>query len=233
MVFFFAGCEGDYTNSNYKKSINSLFHFLPVFLRILSEFSLIIFDDETINSFLFQQCDLNQPIALNPCINMLTITNATITDIPLIREITYRVWPSTYIPIIGREQLDYMLDLFYTPDELKKQMEVSGHNFILCYSDETPVGFASYSELEPGIYKLHKLYVLPETQGMGAGRMMLQHLAKAIKQAGGNLLRLNVNRYNTNAMAFYSKYGFRHSSDEDIDIGGGYFMNDYVLEIDA
>jgi len=68
---------------------------------------------------------------------------------------------------------------------------------------------------------------------MGAGRMMLQHLAKAIKQAGGNLLRLNVNRYNTNAMAFYSKYGFRHSSDEDIDIGGGYFMNDYVLEIDA
>ena len=164
---------------------------------------------------------------------MLTIINATTADIPLIREITFRVWPETYIPILGQQQLEYMLGLFYTPAELTKQMEVSGHNFILCFNYEIPVGFASYSEIEPGIYKLHKLYVLPETQGKGAGQHMVQHILKAIKSAGSSLLRLNVNRYNIKAIAFYNKYGFRHYRDEDIDIGHGYFMNDYVLEIDV
>ena len=230
MVFFFAGCEGDYTNSNYKKSINSLFHFLPVFLRILSEFSLIIFDDETINSFLFQQCDLNQPIALNPCINMLTITNATITDIPLIREITYRVWPSTYIPIIGREQLDYMLDLFYNENSLKEQMN-NGHTFLIAEYNNEAIGFAAYNFIADKTYKLQKLYVLPTIQQKGSGKVLLMEVIDRVKALGAKKLQLNVNRHNK-ALLFYEKMGFVIIMEDDIDLGHNFYMNDYVMEKD-
>jgi GNAT superfamily N-acetyltransferase len=162
---------------------------------------------------------------------MLTIKKATITDIPIIRELTYQVWPATYLPIVGKQQLDYMLDLFYSPEELGRQMEMSNHRFILCFDDLEPVAFASYSEIETGIFKLHKLYILPVTQGKGIGRYLIQFILDELKTEKANLLRLNVNRFNKSAIGFYTKLGFRHLKDEDIDIGNGFFMNDHVLEI--
>jgi ribosomal protein S18 acetylase RimI-like enzyme len=162
--------------------------------------------------------------------NDLTIRAATPADIPAIRDITMQVWPPTYVPIIGEQQVSYMIGLFYAPEHLKKQM-AEGHNFIVCYSGSEPVGFAGWSEIEPNIYKLHKLYVLTTQQGRGVGKLMMDHIIKEIKAAGATALRLNVNRYNFNAKAFYERTGFTLYKDEDIDIGNGFFMNDHVLEL--
>jgi len=142
-----------------------------------------------------------------------------------------QVWPQTYTPIIGAQQVAYMLAQFYSPDALQKQMEEHNHQFILCYSDSEPIAFASYSETEPQIFKLHKLYILPTLQGKGIGRYMIQHIADDLRTRNATTLRLNVNRYNTAAIAFYEKTGFTLFKTEDIDIGNGFFMNDYVLEM--
>jgi ribosomal protein S18 acetylase RimI-like enzyme len=162
---------------------------------------------------------------------MPIIINATVTDIPAIRHIAAAVWPQTYVPIIGEQQVDYMLNTFYAATELQRQMEAAGHKFIICKSDRGAVGFASWSLIEPGIYKLHKLYILPGQQGKGIGHAMLDHIISDIKQEGAAALRLNVNRYNHPAIAFYEKTGFVHYKDEDIDIGNGFFMNDHVLQL--
>jgi len=125
-----------------------------------------------------------------------------------------------------------MLGRFYTPEALAHQMTELGHRFIIGYEGKEPVAFASYSEIMPGIYKLHKLYVIMAMKGKGAGRAMVDHIVADIKRVNANQLRLNVNIYNKGAMAFYERYGFRHLLDEDIDIGEGYFMNDHVLGLD-
>ena len=104
-----------------------------------------------------------------------------------------------------------------------------GHQFILLYEDHLPVGFASFSEIAQDVYKLQKLYVLPQLQGRGAGKLMIDHIVHRIRVAGARTLRLNVNRYNK-ARAFYEKLGFEVRGEEDIDIGGGYYMNDYIME---
>src|SRR3954463_7247495 len=142
-----------------------------------------------------------------------------------------QVWPQTYTPIVGEEQVNYMLDRFYNSAALKSQME-SGHHFIIGYHGEQPVAFASYSEIAPAIYKLHKLYIITAMQGKGTGRAMIDHIVKELGAANASALRLNVNRYNTAAMAFYERTGFSRFAEEDIDIGNGYFMNDYVLTRD-
>ena len=123
-----------------------------------------------------------------------------------------------------------MLNLFYTPEALTQQMTMAGHRFTIGYLEDRAVAFASFSALEPGIYKLHKLYILPGMQGQGIGRAMADHIVAEInKEQPHAELRLNVNIHNAQAIAFYNKYGFRHLRDEDIDIGGGYYMNDHVL----
>jgi diamine N-acetyltransferase len=159
---------------------------------------------------------------------MLSIRKATTADIGLIRQLTMEVWPATYVPIVGEEQVAYMLQQFYAPESLAAQME-QGHRFILAFSNGDAVAFASYSEIEPRIYKLHKLYILPSQQGMGVGRFMINYIVGDIKSTGATALHLNVNRYNHSAIAFYERLNFKQLRTEDIDIGSGYFMNDYVL----
>jgi len=125
-----------------------------------------------------------------------------------------------------------MIDLFYAPAQLIKQM-ADGHRFLMGYDEAVPVAFASYSSVAPNTYKLHKLYIRLSMQGEGAGKAMLQHIINDIKQNVATVrLLLNVNRYNTPAIAFYRKMGFSVLHDEDIDIGSGYFMNDHVMYYD-
>lgn len=161
---------------------------------------------------------------------MLSIRNATIKDIPLIRELNLKIWPKTYGAILSDAQIAYMLEMMYAPEVLRRQMEEPGHQFILCYDDEQPVAFASFAPLSEGAYKLHKIYVLPNQQGKGIGRYMIDHISGELKKQNIPYLYLNVNRYNP-AKSFYEKIGFTVAYEEDIDIGGGYFMNDYILKL--
>ena len=62
-----------------------------------------------------------------------------------------------------------MLELIYNEKILKKQME-QGVEFIIVYDGVHAVGFASFSLIQPQVYKLHKIYVLPSQQGKGTGR---------------------------------------------------------------
>jgi len=158
----------------------------------------------------------------------MTIRKAYPGDIPLIRDMAYKIWPQTYGSILSQEQIDYMLNLLYSEKILHEQME-ENIEFIIVYDGVHSVGFASFSLTEPKIYKLHKIYVLPSQQGRGTGRFIIDQLVKAMKSRGATSLQLNVNRQN-NAKNFYEKLGFVVIKEEDIDIGNGYFMNDYVME---
>jgi GNAT superfamily N-acetyltransferase len=160
---------------------------------------------------------------------VFSIRNAGIDDVPLIRQLTFQVWPQTYTSIISKEQIDYMLKLFYDEAVLKKQIGEEGHQFIIVYDDDAPVGFAGFSEIEPAIFKLHKLYVLGSQQGKGTGKLLIEHIRGIIKAKGATALRLQVNRYNK-AKAFYEKLGFVIIAEGDFDIGNGFYMNDYVME---
>jgi len=162
---------------------------------------------------------------------MFEIKNASLEDIPLIRELTFRVWPQTYAATLSQEQIDYMLEMMYSEGSLTKQMTEDGCHFILVFENGNPVGFASFSEVETGIWKLHKIYVLPNQQGKGTGRFTIDYIITTIKQQGAVALQLQVNRYNK-AKEFYEKLRFAVIKIADFDIGNGYFMNDYVMEKD-
>jgi ribosomal protein S18 acetylase RimI-like enzyme len=161
-------------------------------------------------------------------IPVLSIRIATIEDIPLIRQLTFKVWPQTYAAILSPEQIDYMLEMMYSESSLQQQME-SSCRFILVYDDKDPVGFASYQEIKPAIWKLHKLYILSSQQGKGTGRFVIDHIIKEISQQGANALQLQVKRDNK-AKLFYDKIGFVVTEEIKLDIGNGYYMEDYIME---
>ena len=160
---------------------------------------------------------------------MLSVNKATTSDIPLIRQLTFAIWPQTYSAVISKVQINYMLEQMYNPATLQKQMEEEGCTFIIVYDDKEPVAFSSYNETEPQLWKLNKIYILPSQQGKGTGKFIINYIVDEIKNKQAKALQLQVNRQNK-AKDFYEKLGFKIIKTADFDIGNGYFMNDYVME---
>ena len=160
---------------------------------------------------------------------MVTIRLANADDLTTVEQLAREIWPGTYGDILSSEQLEYMLDLIYNNAALRNQMLNQQHTFLMVEQDGHPVAFAAYSTIEPGISKLHKIYVHQKTQGQGIGKQLIDHIVNQLRPQGIHTLRLNVNRQNK-ARLFYEKLGFEVVKEEDIDIGKGYFMVDYVME---
>ncbi|ESU22239.1 GNAT family acetyltransferase [Flavobacterium enshiense DK69] len=152
------------------------------------------------------------------------------SQLTVIRDLAYKIWPDAYGEILSEAQLDYMLENFYAIPALEKQMEM-GHVFLLAEENDVFYGFASYEVncKSTGKTKLHKIYVLTETQGKGVGKLLLSAVEKAAIKASNSHVFLNVNRYN-NAQEFYKRLGFEIIHQEDIEIGQGYLMEDFVME---
>lgn len=165
---------------------------------------------------------------------IVTIREAQPNELHLTRKIATITWPVAYSRILEPDQLEYMLGLFYSDESLADQYQNQQHRFFLAFDDNQQcVGFASYSyngnEASQNIYKLHKLYVLPDWQKAGVGRQLLQEVITVVRQKENPYLIVNVNRHNS-ALHFYQKLGFQIIKEEDIDIGNGYYMIDYVME---
>ena len=159
---------------------------------------------------------------------VLAIRHASTEDILLIRTLALRIWPHTYKEILSQPQIRYMMKLIYSTKSLKRQM-AEGHQFIIVYNNAVPVGFASFSDIGAGIFKLEKVYLLANQRGRGTGRFIIEQVIAGIRPRGAKALRLNVNRHNK-ARTFYERLGFVVVKEEKIDIGEGYVMDDYVME---
>jgi GNAT superfamily N-acetyltransferase len=161
---------------------------------------------------------------------MISIRRAVTEDATTIRTLAEAVWWPTYTPILKREQIEYMLESMYDVDLIEQQIDTGEQTYIILQLDDVPTGFAAFSPRKenPAVYKLHKLYCLPAKHRKGLGKQLLEKVEEMILNEGKTILELNVNRFNP-AKGFYEKMGFIIAYEEDIDIGSGYFMNDYVM----
>ena len=161
--------------------------------------------------------------------NTLHIRAADVNDIATIREIATITWPDAYGTYISMAQLNYMLDMMYSDNSLLDQMN-KGHQFYIVEHDGEAIGFASVSKEANNTCKLNKLYVLPTAQKTGAGKSLLFKTIDYATSHYVNCLYLQVNKQN-NAQHFYSKHGFRVREEAVLDIGGGFVMDDYIMEL--
>lgn len=157
---------------------------------------------------------------------MIHLILANESDLDAIAAMAREIWDQHYVPMIGREQVDYMLGKFYSHQSLVEQQR-KGHRFYLIRRQDETLGFLSVSKSGEADYFLHKLYIYSRKANAGAGTEVLQEL---IKMTEPKSLTLTVNRKNYKSINFYFKNGFKIKSVEDFDIGNGYQMNDFIME---
>jgi len=158
---------------------------------------------------------------------MIKIEEASVKDLEIIHQLAHDIWWPTYKNVISDEQITFMLDKMYATSALKNQIE-EGNVFLLLYVEGKANGFACFSNTAVDqVYKLQKLYLLPDQQGKGAGKLLLSSIEEKVKKLGATTLILNVNRGNK-AQFFYQKVGYHII--EEVNIPYFQFvLNDYVM----
>lgn len=151
---------------------------------------------------------------------------ASSPDIPLIARLADRIWRVHYASIISADQIEYMLKMMYSEENLAKQME-EGYFFFLVEADGRTIGYISIGKKSEGEYFLSKFYMEIAEQGKGYGKEAFAALVNYFPDL--KTMRLQVNRKNFKSVNFYFRVGFVIEDSKDFDLGGGYSMDDFVM----
>ena len=163
---------------------------------------------------------------------MISFNAAEKKDIELIRELADKSWRSAYADILSKAQIDYMLKLMYSAEEIGLHLTNPNYHYYLIFDENKAVGFLGFeTNYEPKTTKLHRIYLLPEAKGKGIGKKSLTFLKEKVATSGDVKIILNVNKNNA-ARQVYESQGFRVSKEIVNNIGGGFVMDDYVMEYD-
>jgi diamine N-acetyltransferase len=152
---------------------------------------------------------------------------ATVNDVQLISRLAGQIWNDHYIPIIGKTQVDYMLNKMYSHETLKTHINVGPQKFFIIFYLDNPIGFIAFELKEENEGFLNKFYILEGEQNKGIGKKSFELLLKQFPSV--KTIRLQVNRENIKPINFYFKLGFTIEKAQDFDIGDGFFMNDFVM----
>lgn len=145
-------------------------------------------------------------------------------DFPLIESLARRIWPAAYADILSAEQLENLLTRIYCEENLAKELE-EGHRFWGAFDAGRELGYAS-GYREDDVIWIKKLYVLPETQGKGVGRALMQAVIAVFSPA--KEARLFVNGDNRAAQDFYLRCGFVNGGAVPVQMGD-FTFTDFVF----
>ncbi|MDR1463488.1 MAG: GNAT family N-acetyltransferase [Azoarcus sp.] len=159
----------------------------------------------------------------------IDIRPITPEDIFAIVTLARATWLDAYAGIIPREQIDYMLAQRYDRAGLEADIENPEKWLHQALIDGVLAGFAA-CEICNEEFKLDKLYIHPGMQRNGAGAALVAHAAALARGHGHSGMILAVNKHNEQAIRAYIKYGFRVRDKIVTPIGGGFVMDDYIME---
>ncbi|WP_312422034.1 GNAT family N-acetyltransferase [Epilithonimonas sp.] len=159
------------------------------------------------------------------------IIKAEQKDISVIQDLAKKSWSFAYADILEQDQIDYMLDLMYSEETLNEHFENPNYQYYLIQEDNQFLGFVGFEfRLEPETTKLHRIYFLKEAQGKGLGKKALKFVVNETEKIGNKRVILTVNK-NNSAKKFYESQGFKIYDEAIFDIGNGYVMDDFLMEL--
>ncbi len=149
-------------------------------------------------------------------------------DITTVATLAKQIWTQHYVPIIGRSQVDYMLAKFQDETAIAAQIE-KGYSYTLWHNPE-PIGYLCLLHQNDGLF-ISKIYLLLDERGKGYGKKMMTYAIAEAKVNKHKYIRLTVNKYNDKSIAAYEKLGFIKKREVVFDIGKGYSMDDFEMEL--
>lgn len=141
-----------------------------------------------------------------------------------------RIWAEHYSEILDPNQISYMLEKFQSPRAVREQMEKDGYRYFWLRIDGQNAGYLAVQPKDGRLF-LSKLYVEKRFRRNGLAAYAMNTLRRICRENGIPSVWLTVNRHNRDSIAAYRAMGFVKTQEQVTDIGGGYVMDDDIMEL--
>lgn len=151
-------------------------------------------------------------------------------QVDAVAELAREIWQQHFTPIIGADQVEYMLNKYQSSKAIASQLN-DGWEYYMATRDKEHVG---YTGLVPNALEkkmlLSKIYVKSSVRGRGVGNQILDFVEETSRTRDFDTVWLTVNRFNDSTVEWYIRHGFIIVDEVKKDIGGGFFMDDFIME---
>ena len=138
------------------------------------------------------------------------------------------IWEQHYTPIIGADQVTFMLDKYQSAQAMFDQFSV-GYKYALVIFGGQKAGYFAFDGKAKKEVFISKLYIHKDFRRRGLGKYILDFIAKEARSLGCAAMTLSVNKDNSDSIQFYISYGFQTIKAQKVAIGEGFYMDDYVM----
>ena len=153
----------------------------------------------------------------------------TDTQVREIADLAKVIWNEHFTPIIGKDQVDHMVEKFQSYPALKEQIS-EGYEYYQIFSGGEFCGYTGIHPGEDNRLFLSKLYLKKESRGHHLATGAFSFLKEICRERGYSAIWLTCNKHNDNSLGVYRHFGFEIIDTQEADIGGGFIMDDYIME---
>lgn len=166
---------------------------------------------------MFQEVDMNY------------LNVKTDDDIKILADLASEIWHKYWPKILSPAQIDYMVAKFQSCNAIKEQLEDEGYIYNIMEYNDKNIGYFGVCPKDDYLF-LSKIYINDDYRGQGLGKEAFKRIIELAKENNKNSIRLTVNKYNSNTIETYKKWGFDTINDVVTDIGNDFVMDDYIME---
>lgn len=163
-------------------------------------------------------------------------------DLANIHKLASKIWREYYVDILIEKQIEYMVKNFQSIEAIDKQIKQGYEYFQIFNSKELAGYFAIAYKNDDKFYKINektkgramflsKLYVVKSHRHKGVGKSVIEYLKNIAHLREISKIWLAVNKNNLDSINAYKKIGFNVYRESCEEIGYGYLLDDYFMEL--
>lgn len=141
-----------------------------------------------------------------------------------------KIWNNYFLGIITQEQIDYMVAMNQSYPAIKKAINEQHYRYYLAYEDGVMVGYMGVKPEDDRLF-LSKLYMDAPARGKRYASRLFDEAIKLCTELNLKTIYLTCNKHNDHSLAVYRKKGFKVIDEVETDIGQGFIMDDYIMEL--
>ncbi len=153
----------------------------------------------------------------------------TENEIKKLSDLASEIWHDYWPCILSSAQIDYMVAKFQSFNALKEQINDENYIYNIIEDNNNSIGYFGVCPKENYLF-LSKLYIKKNYRAMGYGKKAFIKIIEIAKLHNRNSIQLTVNKYNSNTIKAYEKWGFKTINSVVTDIGEDFVMDDYIME---
>ena len=149
----------------------------------------------------------------------ITIRNWTRKDFSIVKNILLETWKNTYT-FIPEEDILTHFEKHYSEDRLIEILNDPFSKGIIAEVNSVPAGWLKlFEDLINKKFFVSSLYVLPEYQGFGLGKKLLNEAYRIAKEKHFPKVWLGVMKQNVKSLDWYKNLGFVFDEEEPFQMG--------------